>query len=131
MSEILVMESKDWMDKTKEQKELTKKENDLKLREAILVAAENKGIEATPSLIAQAKMRFAYEDGQITKQSIYNDIDDFMNRHSHNAPKIKSVTEMIDERAVKKQLLYDELVKYAETGNMKAYRACRKEYDKL
>ena len=131
MSKILVLESKGQAALTKEQREAEKKENDTKLREAILTAAEQSGFEATPELLASAKMRFSFRDGEIKPLSIYSQLSDFMQRHNHGAPTIKTVTEMVDERAMKKQRLFEELTHYAEIGDMKSYRAVRAEYAAL
>ena len=128
---LILAESKGAAARTREQQEAVKTENEVNLREAIMSAAEAEGLEATPELIAQAKLRFSYSNGKVRPSSIYGEITDFMKRHDHQAPKIKTVTQMVDERAVKKKQLYDELCHYADTGDMKAYRACRAEYAKL
>lgn len=116
---------------TREQQEGLQRENDSRLREAIMSAAEKQGLETTPELIAAAKLRFLYREGEVKPLSIYTNIDDFMQQHNHGAPKIKTVTEMVDERAMKKKRLYDELCHYAEIGDMKSYRSVRAEYAQL
>lgn len=131
MGTLILKESKGSAAKTAEQQEAIKKENETKLRELILTASEEAKIEATSELIAAAKMRFTFRDGKINALSIYPDIAEFLSKHDHGAPKIKSVMESVDKRAMKKKRLYDELTHYAETGNMKAYRTAREEYARL
>jgi hypothetical protein len=131
MGTLILDESKGQTAKTAEQQEAQRKENETKLRELILTAAEEAKLEATSELIAGAKMRFTYRDEKIRPISIYRNMTDFMKRHNHGAPKIKTVTEMVDQRSMKKKRLYDELCHHAETGDMKAYRSCRTEYAQL
>ncbi len=131
MGTLILNEDKGFAAKTAEQQEALKKENDTKLRELILTAAEESGFEATPELFASAKMRFTYKDEKIKPISIYNDIGDFLKKHKHGAPTTKTVTEMVDERAMKKKRLYDELIHWAEVGDLKQYRVVRAEYARL
>ena len=131
MGTLILNEDKGFAAKTAEQQEALRKENDTTLRELILTAAEESGFEATPELFASAKIRFSYSDGEVNALSIYKDVPDFVKRHNHGAPTVKTVMESVDERAMKKKRLYDELCHYAETGNMKAYRTARTEYARL
>lgn len=131
MGTLILKESKGAAAKTAEQQEALKQENDTTLRELILTASEEAKLEATSELIAAAKMRFTFRDGEVQALSIYKDIPDFVKRHNHGAPTVKTVMESVDERAMKKSQLYDELCHYAETGNMKAYRTTREEYARL
>jgi len=131
MSTLILEESKGSAVLTAEQQDKIKKENDLKLKEIILTAAEEAKLEATPELIAQAKLRFSFRDGKVRPLSIYREVSDFLEKHNHGAQKIKTVTEMVDERAMKKKRLYEELCHYAEIGDMKSYRIVRAEYAKL
>ncbi len=131
MGTLILDESKGLTAKTAEQQEAQRKENGTKLRELILTASEEAKLEATSELIAAAKMRFTFRDGEVKALSIYKDIPDFLKKHDHGAPTIKTVTEMVDARAVKKKRIYDELCHYAEIGDMKGYRACRAEYAQL
>ncbi|BHH83423.1 hypothetical protein [Desulforhopalus sp. 52FAK] len=132
MKKVIVLdESKGVFARTKEQQQAQQKENDINLREAIMSAAEEAGLEVSPDLIAQAKLRFGFGSGEVRALSVYNDLGEFMQHHDHNAKKIRTVTQAVDERAIKKKQLYDELCHYAEIGDMKSYRSVRAEYASL
>ena len=81
MGTLILDESKGRAAKTAEQQEAQRKENETKLRELILTAAEESGFEATPELIASAKMRFTYRDEKIRPLSIYHDIHKFLKNY--------------------------------------------------
>ena len=108
-----------------------KQVDDAQLREMIFAAAENAGIQANAELIAAAQSRFVYSDNKLRARSIYSTLDEFLEKHHHNAPSRDDALKAVDNRMMKKRALYDELIVLAKVGDMKDYRACRTAYAQL
>ncbi len=110
-------------------------EHDEILRLALIEACEDKQIPdgVRDEIIEKGVNRFVIDkDGNIKSMSVWSDVNEYINSYQGSSLKNKkSPIELADEREAKKQELYDLLCHYSKIGDMKSYRAARKEYAQL
>lgn len=93
----------------------------------IIHACEANGIpkEATDELIREAVKQFSINaDGSVIPTGGYSSIDDFVTANRDRKPSEDSTAPTMKDR------LFTKMCKYAEQGDVKAYKACRLEYMK-
>lgn len=127
MKKVILVNKENAINKSKKQQDEIREKNELMLKENIIAACEEHKYQATPELLAAALMRFHFVNEKVKPLSVYDTLEDFLKRHKHNAPSIADVTKRIDDRIMKNKNLYQEMIAYAERGDVKSYREVRKE----
>lgn len=119
----------------KQQRESAIAEHDNALQAALASACEDAGLpDGKASAIIEGGMgRFTISrDGVVKPLSSFPDIASFIDHHRALAPSPRQTAiEAADNRDMRKQELFDQLVMYSNAGDHKAYRAARSEYATL